>query len=72
MQVSPFRLNQTIRFSMLDVDKGNKGVGYNSPSLPGNVRDELGELCVLVVVGGRMSTRRGREDIERVVNNLNC
>ena len=42
-------------------------VRYGSLSSLNDVRDELGELYVFVVVGGGMSMRRGRGDIKCIV-----
>ena len=64
MQGPLFGLNRKIRPGALDVDEGDKDVGDGGLSSLDDVRDELGELCVLVVAGGRTSAGRGSRDIE--------
>ena len=53
-----FGLNREIWLGALDVDEGDKYVGDGNLSALDDVRDELGELGVLVGAGGRSSARR--------------
>jgi len=67
-----FGLNGEIRPGALDVDEGDKDVGDSDLSSLDNVRDELGELGVLVGAGDRASARRrGGWNTKSEVDDLN-
>jgi len=65
-------LNREVGLGALDVDEGDKDVGDGNLSSLDDIRDELGELGVLVGADDRTSTRRGGWEIKGEVDDLSC